>query len=176
MRYFWQLEFILEIAAAASPACTDSLTAMLSDINFISANNTVFETCYVQYQNDRYAKSSGKSVCAPWEFGALCVDYLNGRTCVASNDFVEMSVCVPQQCGESELEYVNMQVFQTDKTTIDCSTEPSSPLVPALVSTVVVLLVTVVLVFALRPPSSVRESLRVGKAEKLMSSITSEFK
>ena len=155
--------------------CQTALSAMVVDANFVSVNATLYEACYVQYQNDRYGNKAGKTVCQPWEYGSFCNNQLGGRTCVVFNTFLEMSVCVPAGCSDSDLDQVNTILFQTEATAIDCSPEPVSALVPALVATGLVLLITALLVFAIRPPKHVREEKRLGKGKRLISSVSGQF-
>lgn len=171
------LVFVLGfMLAEGNSQCQTSLDSMMSDPNFVALNSTLYQTCYVQYQNDRYSSASGKTACSPWEYRDFCVDQIGGRSCTVYNDFLEMALCVPPHCSDSDLSMVNDAIFQPySKTSIDCSPTPSSPLVPALVSTGVVLALTVFLVFAIRPPKHIRDEKRLGKAQRLMSTVSGQL-
>ena len=170
MRFPFAVYSVLHFVSSDAVTCEVSLNYMMSDTNFVSLNTTLYETCYVQYQNDRYSGITGKTVCKPWEYAKFCADQIYGRSCTVFNDFLEMSLCVPSECDDSDLDLVNELIFQPNsKTVIDCSPSPVSPLIPVLVSTAVILALTAFLVFALRPPKHIRDERLAGKSKKLLS-------
>lgn len=156
-----------------SPACELGISGLAKDDNFQYRNTSLINQCYMRYQN-----SMGESVvsCRQWEYEDFCAQYNFGRICLVSTGFVEIPFCTPHKCTtEADYTYILSTFFRSSSSKINCELvkQTESVLVPALVSTVVILLLSVFLVFAVRPPKHIRESTKLIKAQASLTSLSS---
>ena len=155
-----------------SPECESGISGLTKDGNFQYRNTSLINQCYMRYQN-----SMGKSLvsCRQWEYENFCAQYNFGRICLVSTGFVEIPFCTPAKCTiEADFGYILSKFFSSASSSINCDVKQTeSVLVPALVSTIVILLLSVFLVFAVRPPKHIRESTKLIKAQASLTSLAS---
>lgn len=154
--------------------CSSALDAMMGDPNYQKASTLLLNQCYVKYQNDVLLDSTTVADCRQREFESFCTDYLSGTSCRLNTGFVDVSVCVPGACSSDPVDELVARFSTNSVSTIDCSlvTSTDTPIVAAVVSTALVLAVTALGVFLLRPPQRVRESARLSKAQRNLISLS----
>ena len=153
--------------------CTQSWDALVIDPTFQHWSNQLSSQCYVKYQNSFYQDSSSIVECRSWEFESHCANSMQGRVCRLNNGAVDISICVPNSCGDDSLSELVATHFNPTTSSIDCTTSPSTgtPIVAAIVSTVLVLCLTAFAVYLLRAPLAVRETAQLKKARIHMASL-----
>ena len=150
-----------------SDACAAAHTSMSADSVFLERNTSVVNMCYLKYQNGVLVNPGSSIDCSQWEFSDMCIYRFSGRVCLLRTGFADVPVCLPSPCGEADYQGIISTFFHSSSATIFCPTKSlPSPVVPAVVSTVTVILLTALLVFAFRPPREVRETAKLSKAQK----------
>jgi hypothetical protein len=164
-----------------SEECRSSWSAMRSDPNFIYVNETTIKLCYVLYQNAIAVDSNGAVdsmvvECKYREYADFCTKYVaGGTTCSLETGWLSLNLCVPGSCSSAEdLSGIVSTFYNPVTSTINCSQPPPSAVLPAILTTVSVLLVTVCLVFSFRPPADVLNSRRAEKAKQMMRALSKE--
>ena len=147
---------------------------MHNDTGLQHWSNQLLSLCYVKYQNNVLLAPSEIVTCGSWEFDSHCSLHLNGRNCRFRNSFVEIPACVPSECDDTMLTSLSHTYFPGAGATLDCSIVPSTgaPIISAVISTVVVLSITALLVYVLRPPLAVREGMKLKKARTHLLSLS----
>lgn len=161
-------------AKGPSPDCQVAWELMKNDTSLQHWSNQLHSLCYVKYQNNVLVNPDAIVKCKSWELDAHCVNYMNGRTCRYLNGFLEIAACVPYECDESELPSLTQSYFPGTGASLDCSIQASTgtPIISAVISTVVVLSISALAVFVLRPPLAVREGLKLKKARSHLLSLS----
>jgi hypothetical protein len=165
--------YLLNPVLSLSSECTQSWEAMSIDTTFQHWSNRLSSQCYVKYQNSFWQDSSSNVECRSWEYESHCTDSMDGRVCRLNNGAVDISTCVPNSCGDDSLSVLVATQFNPSTSSIDCTSYPSTgtPIIAAIVSTVLVLCLTAFAVFLLRAPLAVRETAQLKKARIHMASL-----
>jgi hypothetical protein len=158
------------VAATVSPECVSAWDSLSVDENFVYQNTTAARLCYVKYQNAVAVAGAPTSVnCEFSEFTDSCQSVAGGSICTLRNsDWLEFNICLPPQCGSSDLEGLVSTYFNSTASIIDCSRTTPSPIVASIVATVSVAVVTVLLVLSLRPPRAIRQEAQLAKAKGVL--------
>ena len=165
----WILEF-LTCATGASvipTQCQEAWDAMMNDVNYQHWRNQSEQFCYIRYQNRLAFGDSTPVSCEHWEYESFCSSTLSGRVCHLETGFVRISKCVPSSCPDESLPDLVGAYFNPTTSILDCSVSISArtPVIAAIVSTVVILSITAFAVFLLRPPRAVRETAKLSRAQ-----------
>jgi hypothetical protein len=161
-------------ANGLSPACQVAWELIQNDTSLQHWSDQLLSLCYVKHQNNVLVDPDAIVTCESWEFDAHCVNYMNGRTCRYRNGFLEIAACVPYECDDSTLTSLSQSYFPGTGASVDCSTQAptGTPIISAVISTVVVLSISALAVFVLRPPLAVREGLKLKKARSHLLSLS----
>ena len=168
--------------ASVSDECISEWNAMRNDANFQYVNTTSLELCYIKYQNavalhPNETRTSSVVECEYHEYTEFCSKYVNGGTlCALNTGWLSFNLCLPSACTSSESDKTGLvaQFYNPTTSNITCMTPPPSAVVPAVLSTVAVLAITVLLVFSFRPPSDVVESKKLEKSKTIMRALRVE--
>jgi hypothetical protein len=154
---------------------------MREDPNFIYVNETSLKLCYVLYQNTVAVNPSGavKDMvveCKHTEYTDFCNTYVpDGTTCLLETGWLSFNLCVPGSCADSDnLKGIVSRYYNPTTSTINCSQAPPSAVLPAVVTTIAVLLITVCLIFSFRPPADIVDGRKSEKAKRMMRALSSE--
>jgi len=168
-------------SSSVSDECVSSWDAMRSDPNFIYANETSLRLCYVKYQNAVAVDPNGAHTdmvvgCTYSEYEDFCSKYVpGGTTCTLDTGWLSFNLCIPGACSSSEdMSGLVSKYYNPATSTINCSQPPPSAILPAILTTVSVLLFTVCLIFSFRPPADVLDARRSDKAKRMMRSLSNE--
>jgi len=164
-----------------SDECVSSWEAMRTDTNFIYVNETSLKLCYVQYQNavavDPTGAQTGMVVgCTYVEYVDYCSKYVSGgATCTLDTGWLSFNICIPGACSSTEdMSGLIARYYNPVTSTINCSKPPPSAVLPAVLTTISVLLFTVCLIFSFRPPADVLNARDSDKAKRMMRTLSNE--
>jgi hypothetical protein len=88
--------------------------------------------------------------------------------------WLSFNLCVPGTCADTDLAGIVAQSFNPNTSTISCESPPPSAVIPAVVSTVSVLAITVLLILSFKPPKDVTHAKRLEKAKVMMRALKNE--
>ena len=167
--------------STVSEECISSWEAMRSDSNFIYVNETSLKLCYVLYQNSVAVDPAGARKdmvveCKYAEYENFCRTYIpGGATCTLDTGWLSFNLCIPSACSSGQdMSGLVAKYYNPETSSINCSQPPPSAVLPAVLTTVSVLLFTVCLIFSFRPPADVLNARRADKAKRMMRTLSNE--
>jgi len=163
-------------ASLLSAECQDAWAGMTNDDNYQHWRHQSIQFCYLRYQNRLAIGESSPVLCDHWEYETFCSSHISGRVCRLDNGFVRIVTCVPSACSDDALSGIVSQYFNASGNYLDCTVSVSArtPVIAALVSTILILSITAFLVFILRPPRAVRDTAKLSRAHTHLVTISED--